>query len=84
MTRHVFLVLGFILIVTFYSDAAPVAVAPPTDCCFRFFIGKIPHHQVLRVKRTDMRCPQQGYVVTTPKFPNLCVREIIVKHKPAP
>ncbi|XP_053487890.1 regakine-1-like [Ictalurus furcatus] len=74
----VFLVLGVVLIMVLCSDAQSDAVAQPKDCCFNFITGKIPPQIILEVKKTDSLCPQQGFVVTTHKFPSLCVREVEV------
>nr|ABA54969.1 CC chemokine SCYA122 [Ictalurus punctatus] len=71
---RVFLVLGFVLIMALYSDAK-LPDPHPVSCCFDFFTGKIPRPNILNVKKTDAQCEQQGFIVTTPKFPNLCVRE---------
>ncbi|XP_060783093.1 C-C motif chemokine 4 homolog [Neoarius graeffei] len=78
--NRVFLVLGFVLIMALYSDAQPKAVAP-TECCFEFFTGKIPPQYILEVKKTDSQCPQKGFIVTTPKFPRLCVHEVTMELK---
>ncbi|XP_058253547.1 C-C motif chemokine 18-like isoform X2 [Hemibagrus wyckioides] len=78
MMSRVFLVLGFVLIMALYSDSQPFG--PQSEiCCFDFFTGKIPPKQILDVKKTGSHCPQQGFVVTTPKITNLCVREVTVK-----
>ncbi|KAK3536035.1 hypothetical protein QTP70_025514 [Hemibagrus guttatus] len=74
---RVFLVLGLVLIMEFYSDAQPEA-PNPEDCCFKFFTGSIPAKNIQNVKKTGSHCPQQGFIVTTPKFSGLCVREISV------
>ncbi|MCI4380391.1 hypothetical protein PGIGA_G00239370 [Pangasianodon gigas] len=71
---RVFLVLGFVLIMALYSDAMPPD-PHPVSCCFNFFSGKIPPQNIQLVKKTDSHCAQQGFIVTTPKFPSLCVRE---------
>ncbi|XP_060784453.1 C-C motif chemokine 14-like [Neoarius graeffei] len=79
---RVFLVLGFVLIMGIYSDAQPESVkhlAEPTDCCFEFFTGNIPPKKILKFKKTDSRCTQQGFIVTTPKFPRLCVHEVTIE-----
>ncbi|XP_026802447.1 C-C motif chemokine 13-like [Pangasianodon hypophthalmus] len=81
---RVYLVLGFVLIMALYSDAMPEAVAQPTGCCFKFFSGKIPPQSIRQVKMIDSRCPQKGFIVTTPKFPSLCVHEIAVPGKATP
>ncbi|MCI4380393.1 hypothetical protein PGIGA_G00239390 [Pangasianodon gigas] len=70
----VFFFLGFVIIMALSSDARPQSL-DFGQCCFKFFHGKIPPQQVLKVENTDSHCPQQGFIVTTPKFPNLCVRE---------
>ncbi|MCJ8734496.1 hypothetical protein PDJAM_G00235980 [Pangasius djambal] len=75
---RVFLVLGFVLIMALYSDAMPEAVAQPKDCCFKFFTGKIPPQNILKVKKIDSQCPQKGFIVTSLKFPSLCVHEVTV------
>ncbi|XP_060782747.1 C-C motif chemokine 14-like [Neoarius graeffei] len=75
----VFLVLGFVLIMGLYSDAQPEGVknfTEPTECCSEFFTGKIPPEEILNITKTDSQCPQQGFIVTTPKFPRLCVHEV--------
>ncbi|KAG7329502.1 hypothetical protein KOW79_007676 [Hemibagrus wyckioides] len=72
------LVLGLVLIMALYSDATPDA-PNPEDCCFVFFPGNIPAKNILNVKKTGSHCPQQGFIVTTPKITNLCVREVTVK-----
>ncbi|MCJ8734495.1 hypothetical protein PDJAM_G00235960 [Pangasius djambal] len=69
-----FLVLGFVLIMALYSDAGPPDPYP-VSCCFKFFTGKIPPQNVQQVKKTDSHCAEQGFIVTTPKFPSLCVQE---------
>ncbi|XP_058252430.1 C-C motif chemokine 13-like [Hemibagrus wyckioides] len=78
---HVFLVLGFVLILTLYSDAQPLTMetfSHPEPCCFNFFTEKINHKNILNVKMTGSHCPQQGYIIATPKHSSLCVREITV------
>ncbi|KAG7329505.1 hypothetical protein KOW79_007679 [Hemibagrus wyckioides] len=74
---RVFLVLGFVLIMALYSDAQPRA-PNPEDCCFNFFNHKIPSKEILNVKKTGPHCPHQGLIVTTRKFPGLCVHEISI------
>ncbi|XP_053486293.1 C-C motif chemokine 14-like [Ictalurus furcatus] len=76
--NRVVLVLGFVLIMALDSDAKPDAVAPPKDCCFKFFPGKILPQTILEVKKIDSRCPQQGFVVTTHEFHSVCVRKLEV------
>ncbi|XP_053487632.1 C-C motif chemokine 14-like [Ictalurus furcatus] len=80
---HVFLVLGFVLIMALYSDAIPLSL-DPVSCCFTFFTGKIPPDKILEVKRTDSRCSQQGFIVTTPRFPSLCAQEVTVNENVTP
>ncbi|KAK3536033.1 hypothetical protein QTP70_025516 [Hemibagrus guttatus] len=76
---RVFLVLGFIMIMALYTDAETQAMQYE-DCCFSFFTGSIPAEKILNVKKTGSHCPQQGFIVTTPKFSSgLCVREISVQ-----
>ncbi|XP_027023710.2 uncharacterized protein LOC113656595 isoform X2 [Tachysurus fulvidraco] len=79
--NRVFLVLGFVLIMALFSDAqeAIKVIGEVEPCCFNFFDGKIPPKNILQVKQTGSHCPQQGCIVTTPKYPNLCVRKVIVK-----
>ncbi|XP_047658524.1 uncharacterized protein LOC113656601 isoform X2 [Tachysurus fulvidraco] len=79
--NRVFLVLGFVLIMALYSDAQePIKVIGEVEpCCFNFFRGQIPPTHILQVKPTGSHCPQKGFIVTTPKYPKLCVRELIVK-----
>ncbi|KAG7329508.1 hypothetical protein KOW79_007682 [Hemibagrus wyckioides] len=72
---RVFLVLGFIMIMALYTEAKPIA---SEICCFNFFTGKIPVQNILDVKKTGSHCPQQGFIVTTPKISGLCVREISI------
>ncbi|KAF5886047.1 C-C motif chemokine 13-like [Clarias magur] len=46
---RVCLVLGFVLIMGLYTDAAPFALehlAQPEGCCFQFFTSKIPPEKV--------------------------------------
>ncbi|MCI4380392.1 hypothetical protein PGIGA_G00239380 [Pangasianodon gigas] len=77
---RVFLVLGFVLIMALYLEAQPLASSSsPEDCCFNFFKGKIPPQNILEVKKTGPHCSQQGLIVTTPKFSNLCVHEVAIK-----
>ncbi|XP_047671629.1 regakine-1-like [Tachysurus fulvidraco] len=79
--NRVFLVLGFVLIMALYSDAnleAMKVMGEVEPCCFSYFIGKIPPKQILQVNPTGSHCPQKGFIVTTPKYPNLCVREVII------
>ncbi|KAB5571653.1 hypothetical protein PHYPO_G00227520 [Pangasianodon hypophthalmus] len=77
---RVFLFLGFVLIMALYSDASPLAsLTQPEDCCFSFFKGKIPPQNIQEVKKTGSHCSQQGFIVTTPKFSNLCVHEVAIK-----
>ncbi|XP_060783088.1 C-C motif chemokine 17-like [Neoarius graeffei] len=76
--NRVFLVLGFVLIMGLYSDAQPLVFewnGVLRDCCFDFFTGKIPPEKILKVTKTDPRCPKKGFIVTTPKFPSLCVHK---------
>ncbi|XP_060783086.1 C-C motif chemokine 14-like [Neoarius graeffei] len=82
--NRVVLVLGFVLIMGLYSDAQPMGtehIGEPKECCFEFFTGKIPPEKILKAIKTDSRCPQQGIIVTTPKLPRLCVREVTIKLK---
>ncbi|KAM9470684.1 eotaxin-like [Clarias gariepinus] len=72
-TSRVFLVLGFVLIVAFCSDAGPPTL--PVSCCFNFFTGKIPPQNIQAVKPTDTQCPQKGFIVSTLKVLSLCVRD---------
>ncbi|KAK2838346.1 hypothetical protein Q7C36_013160 [Tachysurus vachellii] len=78
--NRVFLVLGFVLIMALYSDAnlAIQVFGEVEACCFNFFNGKIPPTHILQVNRTGSHCPQQGFIVATPKNQNLCVREVVV------
>ncbi|XP_060783083.1 C-C motif chemokine 14-like [Neoarius graeffei] len=76
---RVILVLGFVLIMGLYSDAQPEASQNPTECCFEFVTGKIPPEKILEVKKTDSRCPQQGFIVTTPEFHRLCAHKVAIK-----
>ncbi|KAF4094241.1 hypothetical protein AMELA_G00011010 [Ameiurus melas] len=80
---HVFLVLGFVLIMAIYSDAMPLSLNP-ASCCFKFYNGKIPSDKILRAKRTDSRCSKQGVIVTTPRFPSLCAREVTLNEDVTP
>ncbi|KAF5886045.1 C-C motif chemokine 13-like [Clarias magur] len=75
---RVYLVLGFVIIMALHSDALPDSITHPEPCCFSFFNGKIPPQNILEVKKTDTQCPQQGFIVKTPKHENLCVHEVIV------
>ncbi|KAK2838349.1 hypothetical protein Q7C36_013163 [Tachysurus vachellii] len=75
--NRVFLVLGFVLIMALYSDASPIA-PNVEDCCFSFFPGSIPSKNILNVKKTGSNCPQQGFIITTPRVSSLCVREVAV------
>ncbi|KAK2838345.1 hypothetical protein Q7C36_013159 [Tachysurus vachellii] len=75
--NRVFLVLGFVLIMALYSDANPIA-PNPEDCCFTFFSGSIPSKNILNVKKTGSNCPEQGFIIATPKYSGLCVREVAV------
>ncbi|KAI5617219.1 hypothetical protein C0J50_23164 [Silurus asotus] len=34
----------------------------PVPCCFKFFSGKIPPRNILKVKKTDSQCTQQGFM----------------------
>ncbi|XP_060782745.1 C-C motif chemokine 14-like [Neoarius graeffei] len=79
--NRVVLVLGFVLIMGLYSDAATVVkhLTEPRECCFEFFTGKIPPEKILKVKKTDSRCPQQGFIVTTPKFHRLCAHKVVIE-----
>nr|ABA54964.1 CC chemokine SCYA117 [Ictalurus punctatus] len=81
--NRVVLVLGFVLIMALYSDAQPFAPAHPEDCCFDFFSGKIPPEKILKVKETGSNCREKGFIVTTPKHPSLCVREVPATKNPA-
>ncbi|XP_060782744.1 C-C motif chemokine 14-like [Neoarius graeffei] len=74
--NRVVLVLGFVLIMGLYSDAQSERSKQTIECCFEFFTGKIPPEKILKVTKTDSRCPQQGFIVTTPKFPRLCVHKV--------
>ncbi|KAM9470465.1 chemokine (C-C motif) ligand 33, duplicate 3 [Clarias gariepinus] len=76
---RVFLVLGFVLIMSLYSDAEPEALAQAEGCCFTFFSGTVPPQNILEVKRTGAHCSQQGFIVKTPKFSSLCVHEVSAK-----
>ncbi|XP_046706310.1 C-C motif chemokine 3-like [Silurus meridionalis] len=77
-----FLLLGFVLIVALYSDAQPLGAVPQAEgCCFSFFKGKIPSKFIMQVKRTSSHCSLEGFIVTTPKFPSLCVREVSINVK---
>nr|ABA54968.1 CC chemokine SCYA121 [Ictalurus punctatus] len=76
--NRVVLVLGFFLIMALDSDAKPEAVGLPKACCFKFYPGKIPPQTILEVKKTDSRCPQQGFIVTTHEFLTMCVRKLEV------
>ncbi|KAG7319153.1 hypothetical protein KOW79_017627 [Hemibagrus wyckioides] len=75
---RVFLVLGFVMILMLYSDAQPI-VPNSEDCCFSFFLGSIPPRHILSVKKTSPYCPQQGFIITTPKIPSLCVRKVMIE-----
>ncbi|XP_060783087.1 C-C motif chemokine 14-like [Neoarius graeffei] len=79
--NRVVLVLGFVLIMGLYSDALPEGPQHPKECCFEFFPGKIPPEKILNFTNTDPRCPQQGFIVTTPKLPRLCVHKVTIKLK---
>ncbi|XP_053091200.1 C-C motif chemokine 14-like [Pangasianodon hypophthalmus] len=81
---RVYLVLGFVLIMELYSDAMPLSLNQPASCCFNFFNGKIPSDKILEVQKTDSRCSQQGFVVTTPRFSKLCARNITVNESDTP
>ncbi|KAF7707728.1 C-C motif chemokine 14-like [Silurus meridionalis] len=70
----VFLLLGFFLIMA-HDSGATVPDPHPVSCCFKFFSGKIPPQHILNMKQTDRQCAQQGFIVSTPKFSRLCVRE---------
>ncbi|KAK3564623.1 hypothetical protein QTP86_024003 [Hemibagrus guttatus] len=65
---RVFLVLGFVLIMAFYSEAQSefithiYVVSQSEDCCFSFFTGSIPPKHILNVKKTGSNCPQQGFM----------------------
>ncbi|XP_060783090.1 C-C motif chemokine 14-like [Neoarius graeffei] len=76
--NRVVLVLGFVLIMGLYSDAVE-ASQDPKECCFEFFTGKIPPEKILKVKKTDPRCPQQGFIVTTTKLHRLCVHTVAIE-----
>ncbi|XP_027023715.1 C-C motif chemokine 18-like [Tachysurus fulvidraco] len=75
--NRLFLVLGFVLIMALYSDATPMG-PNPEDCCFTFFNGNIPSKNILNVKKTGSHCPEQGFIITTPRMSGLCVREVAV------
>ncbi|XP_047658523.1 C-C motif chemokine 18-like isoform X2 [Tachysurus fulvidraco] len=75
--NRVFLVLGFVLIMALYSDANSMG-PNPEDCCFTFFNGNIPSKNILNVKKTGSHCPEQGFIITTPRMSGLCVREVAV------
>ncbi|KAB5571652.1 hypothetical protein PHYPO_G00227510 [Pangasianodon hypophthalmus] len=81
---RVFLVLGFVLIMALYSDAQPLALAQSEPCCFEFFTSKIPPQNILQVKETGSHCSHKGFIVTTPKFSSLCVREVTANRKATP
>ncbi|XP_047658525.1 C-C motif chemokine 5-like isoform X2 [Tachysurus fulvidraco] len=77
--NRVFLVLGFVLIMALYSDAQAIkAIGEVEPCCFNFFNGHIPRTHIQEIKPTGSHCPQQGFIVTTSKYPNLCVSEVVV------
>ncbi|XP_060783085.1 C-C motif chemokine 17-like [Neoarius graeffei] len=76
--NRVVLVLGFVLIMGLYSDATEGSQCPK-ECCFEFFTGKIPPQDILKVIKTDSRCPQQGFIVTTPKRSSLCAHEVAIE-----
>ncbi|KAB5571654.1 hypothetical protein PHYPO_G00227530 [Pangasianodon hypophthalmus] len=78
---RVVLVLGFVLIMALYLEAQPGAldhIAQPEGCCFNFFTGSIPPDKIQKVKKTGSHCYQQGFIVTTPQYSGLCVREVAV------
>ncbi|XP_027023714.2 C-C motif chemokine 4 homolog [Tachysurus fulvidraco] len=76
--NRLFLVLGFVLIMALYSDASPKGIPNPEDCCFTFFNGNIPSKNILNVKKTGSHCPEQGFIITTARFPGLCVRDVAI------
>ncbi|XP_060798043.1 C-C motif chemokine 14-like [Neoarius graeffei] len=70
----VFLLLGLILIMALCSDAN-LPEHHSVSCCFKFFRGKIPPQNIVKVKKTDSPCTMSGFIVTTTRFHSLCVRE---------
>ncbi|XP_022540061.1 C-C motif chemokine 4 homolog [Astyanax mexicanus] len=65
--RWMGLTLGLVLLIAVSSDAAPLAIQQPEECCFTFVSFTIPKHAVEEIKRLSVHCPKPGYIVTTPK-----------------
>ncbi|KAL7862731.1 hypothetical protein SRHO_G00117150 [Serrasalmus rhombeus] len=74
------LVLGLVLLMTVSSDAAPHASGQPEMCCFNFVRFKVPKENIEKIEPTNSNCPQHGYVVTTTRNKQLCMKEIILKN----
>ncbi|KAL7862727.1 hypothetical protein SRHO_G00117110 [Serrasalmus rhombeus] len=62
------LVLGLVLLMTVSSDANPHGLeGHPDNCCFNFVTFEIPDKEILEAVKIDSRCPNEGFVITTPR-----------------
>ncbi|XP_051234434.1 C-C motif chemokine 3-like [Dicentrarchus labrax] len=67
---------GLLLLITVsYCTAMPRAVnaVAPVMCCFNFFRGRIPQRQIISIIKTDSRCVEKGFVVSTARGTQICV-----------
>ncbi|KAL6491273.1 hypothetical protein MHYP_G00016180 [Metynnis hypsauchen] len=60
-----------LMIILHLQSVEGFALEEPEQCCYKFFAGKIPEHDIMAYKLTR-DCPKAGVIFTTKKGAHIC------------